>query len=47
MNLNELESLLAQSLQDFKLDDDEKNRFSQLAEILAEEKVRFISLRKV
>ncbi len=42
MNLKELEALLKDSLQDFKLDQDEKAVFNALSEKLADDQLRFI-----
>ena len=42
MNLKELEALLKDSLQDFKLDQDEKAVFNAMSEKLADDQLRFI-----
>jgi len=42
MNIHELEKLLIDSLRDFKLDNDEKEKFKELSEDLSEDKIRFI-----
>jgi len=42
MNTNELEKILQASLDDFKLDQDEKQTFRQLAQTLSDEQRRFI-----
>lgn len=42
MNTSALEKLLQQSLQDFKLDQDEKHRFRELSKVLEDEQLRFI-----
>lgn len=45
MHINELEEILIKSLNDFKLDQDEKYQFRELSESLADDQLRFLRNR--